>query len=967
MAATGAEQPAGELSIGMLGPLRVEVGGHPVTLTANRLRTVLAVLALSAGEPVPVRRLAAAMWGVEQPDHPRRAVNLYLTRLRARLGQAAIRTDPAGYTLVVGPDQVDALRFARLLQRAAGTADPATERATLHEALDLWRGTPFEDLRSDLLDELDMPRLVEQRMTALERRIELDLAAGLGTELVTELQELTTRHPLRENLWAHLMTALYRAGRQADALATYQRLFRLLADQLGVQPGQAVQDVHRAVLAGGPQLDPVAGHRVADQPVPRQLPAGPHQFTGRLASLDSLDAMLAGDRTRDGNGGRIEPATVMIGAIAGTAGVGKTALAMHWAHRVADRFPDGQLYVNLRGFDLDARPVTPDEAVRGFLTALGVPASRIPNDLPAQVALYRSMVAGRRMLVVLDNACDAEQTRPLLPGTVGCLVLITSRNQLTGLVARDGAHLLVLDVLTPAEGLELLAARLGAARVSAERPAAEEIVEGCARLPLALAVVAARAAVHSTFPLAALAGELRGALDVLAGDDPATDLRVVFDWSYRTLTPAAGRMFRLLGLNPGPDTSVPLAASLTGLPSARARTLLAELARIHLIEEHAPGRYTFHDLLRTYARELAAGTLTDDGRDRATRRLLDHYVHSAVPAARLLNPNRWQTVVPPLPLAGVAPERPADSSEALAWFAAEDSGLLAALDGAVAAGLNTHAWQLAWALGGYLPRAGRVREWVEIQRVALEVVERTGDAREHAWAHRSLARAYRQVGRFDEAHEHMNRALDLYTGAGDRAGMAHTHHSLGQLYEMREKPRDALDHAQRAFEIFQEIGDSSGAASALNGMGWCRTRLGDHERALADCEEALRLQQTIGDRYGEATTWDSLGYIHGQLGGYEQAVTCCRRGIALHHDGGDRVSEADTTMQLGDTHRAFGNHAAAERSFRQAIQILDEINQPTGPARAKLIDLLAAGCPRIAHHQSIRPDPQEQGRRSPHT
>ncbi|WP_173065511.1 AfsR/SARP family transcriptional regulator [Phytohabitans houttuyneae] len=669
------------LHVGVLGPLDVRVGGRPVHVATGRLRALLAVLAMSAGRAVPPDRLAGAVWGDEQPDHARRSVQLYVTRLRRALGAGAIRTRTDGYLLVA--DQVDAVRFLRLLDTAAAAADSGTERARLVAALELWRGTPFDGIRAAWLDRVEGPRLLDRYLAAVERRIDLDLAAGAEGEVVGQLRELTARHPVRERFWEQLMTALYRAGRRAEALEAYRRLYRLLADELGVTPGAAVRELHRRILAGDPALRGPAGRGGA--PVPRQLPAAVRGFSGRAGSLDRLDAVAgrAGD-------------AAAVAVISGGGGVGKTSLAVHWAHRAAGRFPDGQLYVDLRGFGPSGQAVRPADAVRGFLEALGTAPANVPTDLPAQVGLYRSLTSGKRVIVLLDNAADAEQVRPLLPGAAGSVAVVTSRHQLPGLVA-EGAYPVTLDVLPAGESRALLAGRLGADQVDAEPDAVARIVAICAGLPLALAIVAARATtppLHSLDALAAELGEFRTCLDALASADAATDLRAVFSWSYCRLGPAAKRLFRLLGIHPGRDVGALAAASLAGTTAAATRPVLAELCRAHLLTEHAPGRYACHDLLRVYAAELLDSHDAEADRRAARRRLLDHLLATAAAAALLIEPLRDPiAVVRPAP--GVTPEPFGKREDALAWLDAERPALLSAVELARDDGLDAHAWQLA--------------------------------------------------------------------------------------------------------------------------------------------------------------------------------------------------------------------------------------------------------------------------------
>jgi DNA-binding SARP family transcriptional activator len=921
------------VAVGVLGPLQVSVAGRPVSVTSARLRTLLAVLATSAPTPVSIDRLADAIWADDLPDDARRSVQVYVTRLRSALGADVIRTYPDGYQLA--SDQVDAVRFVRLLDAAAAAPDPGVERARLAEALALWRGMPFEGVRSAWLVETELPQLTERYLAALERHIDLDLADGRHGELAARLNELTAQYAVRERFWAQLMLALYRSGRQADALEAYQRLYRLLADELGVEPSRPVQDLHRRILAADAALDAPAGRRRIDLPVPRQLPTGIRDFTGRAAALDQLDALL--------------PATgaaataVTISVIAGGAGVGKTALALHWAHRVQDRFPDGQLYVNLRGFDPSGQAMRPAEAIRDFLEALGMPPQRIPTGIEAQVGLYRSLLAGKRALVLLDNAGDAEQVRPLLPGAPGCLVVVTSRNQLPGLVVAQGADPVLLDVLSAREARQLLTRRLGADRIAAEPGAAEAIIASCARLPLALSIVAARAAAHPRFPLAALAGELQDSrvrLDALSGADGATDPRAVFSWSYRALDTAAARLFRLLGLHPNLDIATPAAASAAGVRPPEIRPLLAELGNAHLVTERTPGRFSLHDLLHAYAAELVLLRDTAADRRAALHRILDHYLGTAVAAARLLNPYRDHPVVPALPRPGVTLEDFTDLRQASAWVATERATLLTAVDLAAGNGFDTHAWQLTWALAGFLARAGHWHEWAATQRVALAAVERLGDRVEQARAHRGLARAYRQLGRFEDAHTHLRHALRLYAELGDLVGEGHTHNSLGQMYESQDRPAEALGHARQALELLQRTEDRSGEALALNAVGWCHARLGNHQQALAHCRRALDLQQDLGDQVGAASSWDSLGYVHSHLGDHRQAVACYQRSRELRHDHGDRYGEARTLARLGGTYRAAGDDDEARAAWRHAVAILDDLDHPDADdVRSRLAEL----------------------------
>jgi tetratricopeptide (TPR) repeat protein len=660
-------------------------------------------------------------------------------------------------------------------------------------------------------------------------------------------------------------------------------------------------------------------------------------FTGRDQHLAVLHKLLPGHE--DPGDTHAGATAVVISAIDGTAGVGKTALALHWAHQVRDRFPDGQLYVNLRGFDPGGQVMDPALAVRGFLDAFEVPPARIPADPDAQAALYRSLLVDKRMLIVLDNARDSAQVRPLLPGAPGCLVVVTSRNQLSSLIAATGTHPLTLDLLTTQEAEDLLARRLGTDRIAAEPDAVTEIISRCARLPLALTLVAAHAALRPHTPLHTLADQLRDAQQrwqTLTGDDPTSDIQTVFSWSYHALTSDAARLFRLLGLHPGPHIGAPAAASLTGLTPTAVRPLLAELARANLLTEPAPGRYTLHDLLRAYATDLAHTTDTDEQRHTAIGRILDHYLHTAHPANRLLNPARDPLPLDP-PRAGVTPESFSDYAQAWGWFTAERPVLLAAVETAAATGFDTHTWQLAWTLSNFLQRRGHWHDWVAIGRAAVGAAQRLADPTVQARTHRMLAGAYLRLGRLDDAHTQLCQALNLVTRVGDQTQQAHTHRNLGLLWERRGQPAQALHHDQQALYLYQATGHRVGQADALNAVGWYHVLLGEYQQALTCCQQALTLHQQLGDLAGQAATWDSLGYAHHHLGQHTQAITCYQHALTLYQDLGNRYNEATTLTRLGDTHHTAGNPTTARDAYQQALTILTDLDHPeAGTVRTKL-------------------------------
>ena len=943
--------------IGLLGSLQVRVDGAAVAVPAARQRALLAVLAVRAGELVPTDELAETVWDGMPPNRAAATIRNYVKRLRFRLGPAGkhIVTCRPGYRLEVAEDELDLRLFTRLCRdggAAVRAGDWAAAFEGLGQALGLWRGTPFADAGCERLQREQAPPLTELRLQAAEWHAEVGLALGRHAELASELAGWCAAEPLRERFAVLRMLALYRSGRQADALAAYQQARRMLVNELGVEPGEELRRLHQQILARDPALAAPAerdavppdgrtassaaapgGEPDVARALPRQLPAAVARFAGRSGEL----GMLAGlaEQAASGVGG-----TVMISAIGGTAGVGKTALAVLFAHQVAGLFPDGQLYADLRGFSPSGDPVDPARVVRGFLGALGVAPQAIPADAEAQAALYRSVLAGKRVLVVLDNARDAAQARPLLPGgSAGCLVVVTSRSQLAGLAAVEGARLLPLGLLAEQEARELLAGRLGAGRVEAEPAAAAELIRLCARLPLALAITAARAAACPEHPLEALAAELRaagGPLDALDTGDPTASVRSVFSWSYQQLSPAAARLFRLLGIHPGPDITASAAASLVGVEPAQARHLLAELARAHLVAEHAPGRYAFHDLLRAYADEQARALDGDAARRAAVGRALDHYLHTAHAAAVLVNPSHTSLrIASPVP--GVASEHFVGQRQALAWFEAEHHVLLAAAALAAGTGFERHAWQLPLAIGDYLDAGGYWHELAAVARNGLDAATRLGEVGGQAAAHRVLAGAHAQLARYDLAHAHLADSLEQYRRLGDQAGEAIVHRTVAWVSDLQERYAETLGHCEQALVLFQAVGDQVEQARTLATIGWCHAHFGGHREAREFCQRALALLRERGHRLYEAGIWDNLGYVEHQSGDHVAAVACYERALAMFREFGDRYCQATVLAHLGDTRHADGQSQEARRAWQEAVAILDALHHPyAGTVRARL-------------------------------
>ncbi|HEX3963577.1 MAG TPA: BTAD domain-containing putative transcriptional regulator [Trebonia sp.] len=908
----------------------------------GHLRVLLAALLMQAGHPVAADALADVVWDGSAPPGATVTLRTHVLRLRRALGpQAGARlvTQQPGYQLQAGEDEVDVLRFRGLCRDGnAALRKGAWARAEglLGEALGLWRGAPLADVPCDLLLREEVPGLENLRLQAEEWRADAALHLGRHDELVTGLQALAAEHPLRERFHAHLMLALYRCGRQAEALAAYQQARQVLIDEVGTEPGPELRQLHQQVLSADPALAEPASAREprARTNVPRQLPMGVRDFIGRSDELLALTGAL-------NESGAATPGTVVVSAIAGTAGIGKTALALNWAHQVVDRFPDGQLHVNLHGFDPSGPPGTPEAAIRGFLMALGLEPQRIPPDLEAQAGMYRSLLADRRMLIVLDNARDEQQVRPLLPASPGSLVLVTSRSQLSGLVATDCARLLILDILSHAEAVQLLTARIGLARAAADADAVGQIAMHCGCLPLALAIAAARAAAEPSLPLRALAAELRdgtGRMDALDAGDPAASVRAVFSSSYHQLTAEAARMFRLLGLHAGPDIAVPAVASLIATEQPETRRLLSELTGLHLISEHVPGRYAFHDLLRAYAADQARACDNEPERRQAIGRILDHYLHSAAHGAFTLNP-RVEPVTLSAPRPGTDPERPAGLRGALAWFDAEHLDLLAAVGLAAESRFDNHAWQLPWAMTPFLRKRGHWQEWAATQREALAAAIRLSDVAGQAVSRRLLGDAYNDLGDYEQAPGCYMASLELYRRLGNCRGEARTLTGLGMLAARQERYVDALAYDEQSLRLYRTVGDKAGEAVMLFGIGWDHCLLSDFEQARAVSRQALTLNAEAGNRDLDGAIWNSLGYAEHHLGHLTEAAACYQRALVIGREFGDRWGEAVTLSRLGDTRHATGDLPQARKAWQQSLTILDDLDHPYAEeVRAKLAD-----------------------------
>ncbi|MEN3309319.1 MAG: hypothetical protein V7603_5521 [Micromonosporaceae bacterium] len=946
------------------------------------------MLLLESGRMVSVDRLVELLWDQDPPDGARRAVHAHVARLRAALAAVPAADPPriltagAGYVVHAAPDSVDADRFRSLVLAARAEGTARRRAALLRGALALWRGPALADIATDRFRDLVCGDLEELRLLTLEDCFAAELDIGCHAELVAELRGFASAHPYRERIRALLMLALYRAGRQVEALETFRSTRAQLVDQLGVEPTAQLQRLHEVMLQGDGRLTQIAAADLHELGVagvlavkppeprpqlPRELPADVSGFAGRVDALRALDEMLP-----DGPAAAAVP--LVVSAITGTGGVGKTALAVHWAHRVVHGFPDGQLYINLRGYASGA-PLRPVQALSTLLRSLGVPPEQVPAAQADAAALYRSVLAGKRMLVLLDNARSAEQVRPLLPGSPGCLVLVTSRDRLSGLVARDGARRLTLDVLTAGEALVLLTRILGDVRVRAEPEAAAELARLCAHLPLALRVAAANLVDRVQLGIGDQVDRLRegNRLAALVADgDRQTAVAATFHLSYRTVPAAAQRLFRLLGLVPGPDVTVDAAAALAAITRDEAAGLLDRLAAAHLIQEQPAGRYTFHDLLRLFARQRAHRQEPQAQRQAAMARLCDWYLHGAAAAGQLYTP-RLRLPIPLAPSTLALP-RFADHRQASNWLDAERPNLVAVCIAAAQHGPRHVAWLIADSLRGYMIRRMPIVDWLAIAEAGLSAATAEAEQRPMAAAHRCLGIARFHMGRHRDALEHFNHALRISRQDGWVEGLACslddlglTYRHAGQLDEAVEMFSQSIAHRRRIDQLcpapltnlgcaheeagrlreatgcftdalaqYREIGPLATEAAGLNNLGRVYRLQGWPGRAAGLITEALLKYRDAGMRSGEASALSLLACLHLDAGRLCQAADCAQAALDAVRGAPDAEAEIKVLNALAAVRRGQGDCAAALHLHQTALGTARNFQFPYGIAETHI-------------------------------
>jgi len=897
------------LEFRLLGAFEVLVGGRALVLPGNRPRALLAALVLRPNCLLGVGDLAEAVWEVP-PSAPESNIRTYVAGLRRLLREAGedetrLVTGPGGYRLRVEPGESDTDVFRDLADRGEQAWRRADFAATAHHlgaALALWRGRPLPGLPVGRVLEADFAELGDLRLKIAVRHAQAQLELGRGAVIVPGLRTLVAEHPLREEVWAQLMMALHQSGRRAEALECFTRARAHLVAELGVEPGARLQRAQREILAQEAPAEPGARH---------QLPMDIAEFTGRDAELREL----------------LEPArsgtAVPIFAITGMAGVGKTRLAVHAAHQLVaqGKFDEIQLWADLRGFDPAHPPADPAEVLATFLRLLGVAGQHMPHDLDSRAALYRDRLAGRRAVVLLDNAASETQISPLLPGTPGCLVLVTSKRELSTM---DGLRSMRLGVMRVVEAVALLARITGDDRVNAEPVAAARVAELCGRLPIALSHAARRLRARPMWTVADLAGHLAREQ---AGPDKA-----VFDMSYRALSPEQQRVFRLLGGHPGADMTAESAAALTG---TTAGPVLEMLLDEHMLVQTTAGRYRFHDLMRRYSCDRAAEDEPAETGREASHRLFAWFLHAAESARGRIDPNRARIFgFHPLPAGCVVPGL-TGYDEAMAWLDAERATLRAVVGAAAGHGFPDIAWQLAWVLLSYYYRSSHWDDWVQTYRFGLEATQSMGDRRAEGIMWRGLGVAHSDLRQYPVAIDCHQRAQALLEAAGDRHGQAWNLNNLGVIHV------DLGDHVAaarcfgRALPLFRETADLHGEGICLNNLGDTCRLLGRPSRALEHLGRALAIQENLADKASLQFTLRCLGDLHHDAGRYEEALTSYGDAVTTSRALGDRRTVARSLADMGRTLDLLGE--PAENHWRQALEIFEEIGDVQADAvRARL-------------------------------
>ncbi|WP_326658715.1 AfsR/SARP family transcriptional regulator [Streptomyces sp. NBC_00385] len=904
------------LHFSLLGPVRARRGEETLPSGSPQQRALLTALLLRGGRTATAAELIDAIWGEDPPSQALAAVRTYASRLRKTLGPLTLASDSGGYAMRIGPEALDltvAQDRAADAEKARASGDRCRARTLLNEALGLWDGEALASVPGPYA-EYQRSRLEEWRLQLTETRLDLDLEVGCHAEAVSELTALTAAHPLRERLRELLMVALYRSGRQAEALAVYADTRRLLAEELGVDPRPELATLQQRILQADEDLA-----RPADEPTPAaapvrpaQLPATVPDFTGRSSFVRELGDRLA----------TAEASVMAVSALAGIGGVGKTTLAVHVAHQARRHFPDGQLYVDLQG--AGARAAEPETVLGSFLRALGTADSAIPDSLDERAALYRSTLDGRRILVLLDNAHDAAQIRPLLPGTAGCAALVTSRVRMVDLA---GAHLVDLDVMSPEEALQLFTRIVGEERINSEREAALDVVAACGFLPLAIRIAASRLAARRTWTVSVLAAKLadeRRRLDELQAGDLA--VKATFELGYGQLEPAQARAFRLLGLADGPDISLAAAAALLNLEVHAAEDLLEALVDTSLLESAAPGRYRYHDLVRLYARSCAErDEEAPQERESALSRLLDFYLATAAGVYALERPGeRVLDHFEPTGHPGLSFTAP---TEALDWLFSESSGLLACARQSAAKGTLRKAADLLMAAVDLGESGANSHQFTQAATAVSEAARTAGNVQAEARARTMLTHVHSISGRFADAESDARRALELGLAAGDPVSSSQAPNQLGiiALYENRHTEAEA--HFSQALGAFRADNNKSGEASALCNMSRVHLATDRKMSAVSLAQQGIALYESDGREQALrlANGKYALGLAFTGAGQTSEARQVLTEALTVFRESRQRFWHGMTLFRLSEVDLADHQHAQAAAQAEQALAVLHGI------------------------------------------
>ncbi|MFE6913806.1 AfsR/SARP family transcriptional regulator [Streptomyces rubiginosohelvolus] len=901
---------ADALRFTVLGPVRAWRGSQLLSSGSPQQRALLTALLLREGRTATAGELIDAFWGEDPPSQALATIRTYASRLRKILGQDTLVSESGGYAIRIDRGALDltlAQDLAAEAEKARAAGDRCQARTLINKVLGLWDGEALASVPGPYADN-QRTRLEEWRLQLTETRLDLDLEVGCHAEAVSELTALTAAHPLRERLRELLMVALYRSGRQAEALAVYADTRRLLAEELGVDPRPELAQLQQRILRADEELA-----RPADEPAPApaplrpaQLPATVPDFTGRSAFVAELGSRLA---TAEGS-------VMAVSAVAGIGGVGKTTLAVHVAHQARRHFPDGQLYVDLQG--AGARAAEPETVLGSFLRALGTADSAIPDTLDERAALYRSTLDGRRILILLDNAHDAAQIRPLLPGTPGCAALVTSRVRMVDLA---GAHLVDLDVMSPEEALQLFTRIVGAERVGSEREAALDVVAACGFLPLAIRIAASRLAARRTWTVSVLAAKLadeRRRLDELQAGDLA--VKATFELGYGQLEPAQARAFRLLGLADGPDISLAAAAALLNLDPHVAEDLLEALVDTSLVESAAPGRYRYHDLVRLYARACAERDERAVERESALSRLLDFYLATAAGVYALERPgDRLADHREPTQYSGL---KFADRHSAQDWLYTEANSLLACVRQSSGPGAVRRAVDLLWATKDLAESGANSKQYETAAITMRDLARSSDDARAEGRALITLTNARLVAGRFDQAERDAQRAMRLARAVDDPLPSCWAPNDLGiiALYQNRHTEGEA--YLEQAIANFRADGNRPGEASALCNLSRIHLAMGNTTSAVALAQQGIDIYDELGHALRGANGRYALGLALTQSGRFADATEQLHDALAVFRDSRQRLWEGMATFRLAEVDLAAGLPAQAATKSEQALAIL---------------------------------------------